>query len=331
MSVPYATGLTPSRSAAPSPRWVRRTGPARSDRAGRAAGAEPLGVAGPAWRRLRTRPGGDPRAPSSSLVFVLSRCSRRVLAPYGPPGSSVGRAEIRPGFIPGPSRRPPAGLDRSGADELSQLIYGARQSLVIGVVSRPSAAARSGCCSVCSPGRSAAGSTASSCAWSTSCWRSPACCSRSASRRCSGQSPTSRDDRHRDDPGADLRPAAARVDAVPARAPTTCWPRGRSGCRGRDIVLSHVLPNSVGPVIVQATLILATAIIDVAGAVLPRPGQRRPQRRRVGPDARRRPDASSRSPPAWRSIRGIAIAVVALGFTLLGESLREALDPKNRR
>jgi peptide/nickel transport system permease protein len=28
---------------------------------------------------------------------------------------------------------------------------------------------------------------------------------------------------------------------------------------------------------------------------------------------------------------GLAIVLVALGFTLLGESLREALDPKNRR
>ena len=33
----------------------------------------------------------------------------------------------------------------------------------------------------------------------------------------------------------------------------------------------------------------------------------------------------------WRSIPASAIMLAALGFTLLGESLREALDPKSRR
>ena len=36
------------------------------------------------------------------------------------------------------------------------------------------------------------------------------------------------------------------------------------GLSRRTITMSHVLPNSVGPVIVQATLVLATAIIEVA-------------------------------------------------------------------
>src|SRR3546814_16458112 len=36
------------------------------------------------------------------------------------------------------------------------------------------------------------------------------------------------------------------------------------GLRKRKIVMGHVLPNSIGPTIVQATLNLATAIIEVA-------------------------------------------------------------------
>ena len=36
------------------------------------------------------------------------------------------------------------------------------------------------------------------------------------------------------------------------------------GLRRRRVVMSHMLPNSLGPVIVQATLVLATAIIEVA-------------------------------------------------------------------
>ena len=73
----------------------------------------------------------------------------------------------------------------------------------------------------------------------------------------------------------DLRPAAARLDAGPARADYVLAATALGVKRGR-IVFGHVLPNSLAPVIVQATLALATAIIDAAGAVLPRPGLRRP-------------------------------------------------------
>ena len=37
------------------------------------------------------------------------------------------------------------------------------------------------------------------------------------------------------------------------------------GVRGRSILAAHILPNAISPVIVQATLAMATAIIDVAG------------------------------------------------------------------
>lgn len=37
------------------------------------------------------------------------------------------------------------------------------------------------------------------------------------------------------------------------------------GVRRSAIIFRHMLPNSLGPVIVQATLVLATAIIDAAG------------------------------------------------------------------
>jgi peptide/nickel transport system permease protein len=102
------------------------------------------------------------------------------------------------------------------------------------------------------------------------------------------------------------------------------------GVRPRAIVFRHMLPNSLGPVIVQATLSLATAIIDAAALSflgLGNPDQRQPE---------------------WGQMLGLAqkyiseaphlafypagcIIVVALGFTLMGESLREALDPKSRR
>ena len=102
------------------------------------------------------------------------------------------------------------------------------------------------------------------------------------------------------------------------------------GVRPHAIVFRHMLPNSLGPVIVQATLSLAVAIIDAAALSflgLGNPDQRQPE---------------------WGQMLGLAqpyiseaphlafypagcIIVVALGFTLMGESLREALDPKARR
>jgi peptide/nickel transport system permease protein len=91
-----------------------------------------------------------------------------------------------------------------------------------------------------------------------------------------------------------------------------------------------VLPNSVGPVIVQATLVLATAIIEVAALSFLGLGSADPN---VAEWGRMLVTAQSELEVAPRLAfyPGIAIAVVALGFTLLGESLRDALDPKNRR
>ena len=92
-----------------------------------------------------------------------------------------------------------------------------------------------------------------------------------------------------------------------------------------------MLPNSLSPVIVQATLVVATSIIDAAALSflgLGDPGRRtRPSGARCS--ARRRPSIDQH--PHLAFWPALCIIVVALGFTLLGESLREALDPKNRR
>jgi peptide/nickel transport system permease protein len=103
------------------------------------------------------------------------------------------------------------------------------------------------------------------------------------------------------------------------------------GVKQRSIVLRHMLPNALSPVIVQATLTLATAIIDAAALSFLGLGDPNPDRAEwglmLGGDGQRffaiRPELAYY--PA------LAIIVVALGFTLLGESMREALDPKNRR
>jgi len=102
------------------------------------------------------------------------------------------------------------------------------------------------------------------------------------------------------------------------------------GVKRSTIVFRHMLPNSLGPVVVQATLTLATSIIDVAALSFLGLGDNDTSRAEWGlmlAQAQNLLDVK----PSLAFYPAIAIIVVALGFTLLGESLREALDPKNRR
>ena len=102
------------------------------------------------------------------------------------------------------------------------------------------------------------------------------------------------------------------------------------GVKKAPIVLRHMLPNSMGPVIVQATLVLAIAIIDAAALSflgLGNPDDRQPEWGQMLGQAQ----AYFNSFPHLAFYPAIAIIIVALGFTLMGESLREALDPKSRR
>jgi peptide/nickel transport system permease protein len=103
------------------------------------------------------------------------------------------------------------------------------------------------------------------------------------------------------------------------------------GVRNRSIILRHMLPNAISPVIVQATLTLATAIIEAAGLSFLGLGDPNPFRPEwglmLGVDGQRYLEVR----PELAYYPALAIIIVALGFTLLGESMREAIDPKNRR
>ena len=83
--------------------------------------------------------------------------------------------------------------------------------------------------------------------------------------------------------------------------------------------------------IVQATLSLATAIIEAAALSFLGLGDPDLSPAGVGRDAGQRAGLPVDPAGAGRSIPALCIIIVALGFTLLGESLREALDPKFRR
>ena len=102
------------------------------------------------------------------------------------------------------------------------------------------------------------------------------------------------------------------------------------GVKRPAIVIKHMLPNAIGPVLVQATLTLATSILDAAALSFLGLGDADPGRAEWGLMlAQAQPLLEVR--PALALWPAGAIIVIALGFTLLGESLREALDPKGRR
>jgi len=102
------------------------------------------------------------------------------------------------------------------------------------------------------------------------------------------------------------------------------------GVKRGAIVMRHMLPNSVSPVIVQATLVIATSILDAAALSFLGLGSQDvslPEWGQMLGEAQ----TSIDSHPQLAFWPAGAIIVVVLGFTLLGEALREAIDPKNRR
>jgi peptide/nickel transport system permease protein len=102
------------------------------------------------------------------------------------------------------------------------------------------------------------------------------------------------------------------------------------GASGTRIVLRHLLPNALTPLIVAATLALATAIIDVAGLGflgLGIPDPRTPEWGTMLTDSVK----FLRQAPWLLFFPGAAITLTAVGFNLLGDGLRESLDPRLKR
>jgi peptide/nickel transport system permease protein len=96
------------------------------------------------------------------------------------------------------------------------------------------------------------------------------------------------------------------------------------------ILLRHMLPNALTSLIVAATLALATAIIDVAGLGFLGLGPPDPRTAEWGTMLT---DSTKylRQAPYLIFFPGVAIVVSAIGFNLLGDGLRESLDPRLKR
>jgi peptide/nickel transport system permease protein len=104
------------------------------------------------------------------------------------------------------------------------------------------------------------------------------------------------------------------------------------GASNSQIIVSGILPNSMAPLIVQATLTLATAILDVAALSFLGLGARAPT-----------PEWGAMLTDAFKSgfgvfvegqhalvFPGVAIALAVLSVNFVGDGLRDALDPRRR-
>jgi peptide/nickel transport system permease protein len=101
------------------------------------------------------------------------------------------------------------------------------------------------------------------------------------------------------------------------------------GASRRSILFSHILPNAISPVIVQGTLAMATAIIDVAGLGFLGLGPQDPATPEWG-TMLTNVNEYLVAAPYLAIVPGVAIVISVLGFNLIGDGLREALDPKLR-
>lgn len=98
------------------------------------------------------------------------------------------------------------------------------------------------------------------------------------------------------------------------------------GCRDVTIITSQILPNAMGPIIVQATMsvanvILSTTALSYLGMGMQPPT---PEWGAMLSDAKE----FMRYSPYMVIFPGLAIAITALSLNLLGDGLRDALDPR---
>ncbi len=101
------------------------------------------------------------------------------------------------------------------------------------------------------------------------------------------------------------------------------------GCKHSRIIFKHILPNVLSSIVVRATLGISTAVLDTSALGFLGLG--------VQPPAAEWGDMLGRArgfiftAPYTLIFPGIAITITVLAFNLLGDGLRDALDPKSRK
>ena len=101
-----------------------------------------------------------------------------------------------------------------------------------------------------------------------------------------------------------------------------------SGARHGWIIWRHILPNSLAPLIVQLTFIFAYAVL--AESILSFLGVGPPPPTPSWGNMIAEGQAYLREAPLIALFPGLAIALTAMGLNLLGDGLRDVLDPRLR-
>jgi peptide/nickel transport system permease protein len=262
----------------------------------------PSGLWREAWQRLRRNPGALVGF-TLVAIFALVALFAPLIAPFDPRAQDL--SLLRGGCCPGPSGEHWFGVDDLGRDEFSRIVYGARFSLLIGVVA---VAVGLSVGLVLGALAGYLGGVVDSIIMRLM-------------------------DIQLSVPGlllaigivAALGPGLTQIMIAVGATQIPIFARLLRG----SILASHILPNAISPVIVQGTLALATAIIDVAGLGFLGLGPQDPSTPEWGTmltDTTR----YLQTAPHLAIIPGTAIVLSVLGFNLIGDGLREALDPKLR-
>jgi peptide/nickel transport system permease protein len=269
-----------------------------------------------AWKRLRRNPIFLTGA-TIVVLFLLLALFSPLLAPHDPTERLlINQISQQTNPVPGPQPGFPLGGDNLGRDLLSRLIVGSRQTLYVGVFA--------------TLGGLLGGLTLGTLAGALGGWVDslvmravdvmlsiPSLLLAFSIAAMASALAVDGHHRHRDR----AVPVFARLlrgTMLAATHSDHVLAARALGVKPGAIVFRHMLPNALGPVIVQATLVLATSDHRRRGPVLPRPRQpRRPPspsgaRCSAGPDVHpttrtwpsTRPRASSSSPsgsPSWAS------------------------------
>jgi peptide/nickel transport system permease protein len=277
-----------------------------------------------AWYRLRRNPGAIVGFVIIAMVVVIAIFAP-LLAPFDPREQNL--SLLKEGCCPGPSADHFFGVDELGRDELSRVIYGARFSLLIGVVSVTVGFVLGTFLGAVSG--FFGGAVDSVIMRITDIWLTiPGFLMAIGIVALLG-------------PGLWQIMIAIGIINVPlfarllrgavlAQRENDFVLAARSvGVPRRQILGTHILPNAISPVIVQGTLALATAIIDAAGLGFLGLGPQDPSTPEWG-TMLTNTVRFLQTAPHLAIIPGLAIVITAISINLIGDGLREALDPKLR-
>jgi peptide/nickel transport system permease protein len=277
-----------------------------------------------AWYRLRRNPGAIAGFVIIAVIVFVAIFAP-LLAPFDPREQNL--SLLKEGCCPGPTRDHLFGVDELGRDELSRIIYGARFSLLIGVVSVTVGFVLGSLLGAISG--FFGGAVDSVIMRITDIWLTiPGFLMAIGIVAMLG-------------PGLWQIMIAIGIINVPlfarllrgavlAQRENDFVLAARSvGVPRRQILGTHILPNAMSPVIVQGTLALATAIIDAAGLGFLGLGPQDPSTPEWG-TMLTNTVRFLQTAPHLAIIPGVAIVITAISINLIGDGLREALDPKLR-